>query len=103
METNSAPTVVAQLNDLPIKEVNGAVVYIRDVAHVRDGSPPQTNIVHIDGKRALIMNILKTGSSSTLSIIEGVKARIAYIKDELPPNLVISRGCGPVDLCARGD
>ena len=57
---------------MPIKTVNGAVVYIHDVAHVRDGSPPQTNIVRVDGRRAIMMNILKTGSSSTLDIIKSV-------------------------------
>ena len=61
VETNSAPTVLNELNDLPIKAVNGAVIYIRDVAHVRDGSPPQTNIVRVDGHRAVLMNILKVG------------------------------------------
>ena len=61
------------LNNMPIKTVNGAVVYIRDVAHVRDGNPPQTNIVRVDGRRAIMMNILKTGSSSTLDIIKNVQ------------------------------
>ncbi len=55
-----------QLNDLPIRTVNGAVIYVRDVAHVRDGNPPQTNIVRVDGKRAIMMSIMKTGSASTL-------------------------------------
>ena len=55
IETNSAPTLVQQLNDLPIRTVNGAMIYVRDVAHVRDGSPPQTNIVRVDGKRAIMM------------------------------------------------
>jgi multidrug efflux pump subunit AcrB len=65
VETNSAPPIVDELNNLPIKAVNGAVIYIRDVAHVRDGSPPQTNIVHVDGKRAIMMSILKIGSASS--------------------------------------
>src|ERR1035438_6918771 len=62
IETNSAPSVVNDLNDLPIKTANGAVIYIRDVAHVRDGNPPQTNIVRVDGRRAVLMSIMKTGS-----------------------------------------
>ena len=90
VETNSSPSVVAELNNLPIKVVNGSVVYIRDVAHVRDGYPPQTNIVHIDGHRALMMSILKTGSSSTLSIIKDIQGKLAYIKDSLPPTLIIT-------------
>jgi multidrug efflux pump subunit AcrB len=90
IETNSAPTLIGQLNDLPIKAVNGAVIYIRDVAHVRDGSPPQTNIVRVDGRRAVLMNILKVGSASTLDIIEGVRTKIAGLTGQLPPQLKIS-------------
>jgi multidrug efflux pump subunit AcrB len=90
IETNSAPDVVNDLNNLPIKAVNGAVIYIRDVAHVRDGSPPQTNIVRVDGKRAILMSILKVGSASTLDIIAGIRAKIDSIKGQLPPQLQIS-------------
>src|SRR5271157_5832605 len=79
IETNSAPSVVNDLNNLPIKAVNGAVIYIRDVAHVRDGYPPQTNIVRVNGSRAILMNIMKTGSSSTLDIIKGVENVLANI------------------------
>jgi multidrug efflux pump subunit AcrB len=89
VETNSAPNIVAQLNNLPIKAANGAIVYIRDVAHVRDGSPPQTNIVRVDGQRAAVMNVMKTGSSSTLDIIKGVYEKLASIKGQLPPNLQV--------------
>ena len=89
IETNSAPSVVNDLNNLPIKSVNGAVIYIRDVAHVRDGSPPQTNIVRVDGHRAILMSIMKTGSSSTLDINKGVHERLASIKGQLPPQLQI--------------
>ncbi|MGB6974152.1 MAG: efflux RND transporter permease subunit [Terracidiphilus sp.] len=89
VETNSAPELVEQLNNLPIKTVNGAVIYIRDVAHVRDGNPPQTNIVRVDGKRAILMNVLKTGSASTLDIIRGVRERLAAVKSQLPPQLKI--------------
>jgi multidrug efflux pump subunit AcrB len=89
VETNSAPKILDELNDLPIKAVNGAVIYIRDVAHVRDGNPPQTNIVRVDGHRAVLMNVLKTGSASTLDIIKGVLDKLAYIKGELPPTLQI--------------
>jgi multidrug efflux pump subunit AcrB len=92
VETNSAPTLLDALNNLPIKTVNGAVVYIRDVAHVRDGSPPQTNIVRVDGHRAIMMNILKTGSSSTLDIIKGVRDIISNpsMIGQLPPQLKIA-------------
>jgi multidrug efflux pump subunit AcrB len=90
IETNSAPAVVNDLNNLPIKAVNGAVIYIRDVAHVRDGSPPQTNIVRVNGSRAILMSIMKTGSSSTLDIIKGVQNVLANIKGQLPPQLKIN-------------
>ena len=89
IETNSAPAAIADLNNLPIKAVNGAMIYIRDVAHVRDGSPPQTNIVRVNGNRGVLMSIMKTGSSSTLDIIKGVHERLASIKGQLPPQLQI--------------
>jgi multidrug efflux pump subunit AcrB len=72
VETNSAPTTIEGLNDLPIRKVNGAMVYVRDVAHVRDGFPPQTNIVRVDGQRAALITILKNGNASTLDIIKGI-------------------------------
>jgi multidrug efflux pump subunit AcrB len=90
IETNSAPSVVNDLNDLPIKAVNGAMIYIRDVAHVRDGYPPQTNIVRVNGSRAILMSVLKTGSSSTLDIIKGVQSVLANMKGQLPPQLKIN-------------
>ena len=90
IETNSAPRVVADLNDLPIKAVNGAMIYIRDVAHVRDGYPPQTNIVRVNGSRAILMSVMKTGSSSTLDIIKGVQNVLVNIKGQLPPQLKIN-------------
>jgi multidrug efflux pump subunit AcrB len=90
VETNSAPLVVDDLNNLPIKAVNGAVIYIRDVAHVRDGFPPQTNIVRVNGSRAILMSIMKTGSSSTLDIIKGVQTVLVNIKGQLPPELQIN-------------
>jgi multidrug efflux pump subunit AcrB len=90
VETNSAPLAVNDLNNLPIKTVNGAVIYIRDVAHVRDGNPPQTNIVRVDGKRAILMNIMKTGSASTLDIIRDVHEKLESIQGQLPPQLRIN-------------
>jgi multidrug efflux pump subunit AcrB len=90
IESNSAPSVIDDLNNLPVKAVNGAVVYIRDVAHVRDGNPPQTNIVRVDGKRAIMMSIFKTGSSSTLDIIKGARDKIDNMRGGLPPELRIN-------------
>ncbi|MGB8259850.1 MAG: efflux RND transporter permease subunit [Terracidiphilus sp.] len=90
VETNSSPEVVDELNNLPIRQVNGATIYVRDVAHVRDGSPPQTNIVRVDGSRAILMSIMKIGSSSTLDIISGVKKKLTEISGQLPPQLQIN-------------
>ena len=66
--------MVDELNNLPVKQVNGATIYMRDVAHVRDGSPPQRNVVRMDGRRAVLMTVLKSGSASTLDIVDSVKA-----------------------------
>jgi multidrug efflux pump subunit AcrB len=92
VETNSSPSLVEQLNDLPIKSVNGTIVYIRDVAHVRDGNPPQTNIVRVDGRRAIMMNIMKIGSNSTLNIIKGVREVITspVVLGQLPKSIKIT-------------
>ena len=87
---NNAPKDIDALNDLPIKTVNGSMVYIRDVAHAHDGNPPQTNIVHVNGQRSVLMSVLKSGAISTLSIISGIKDKLAEIKPQLPENLEIA-------------
>ena len=90
VELNASPKVIAQLNDLPVRKVNGTIVTVRDVAYVHDGSPPQTNIVRMDGARAVMMTIQKAGSASTLDIIAGVKHLLPRIKQTLPPGVDIS-------------
>jgi CzcA family heavy metal efflux pump len=90
LQLNNAPSDINDLGGLPIKTVNGTTVYIRDVAHVRDGAPPQTNIVHVDGNRSVLMTVLKNGSASTLAIIAGVKQKIADAKDSLPDTLEVT-------------
>jgi multidrug efflux pump subunit AcrB len=90
IQLNNAPSVISELGDLPIKAVNGAMVYVRDVATVRDGNPPQTNIVHVEGSRSVLMQVLKNGSVSTLAIIQGVKDRVEQLKSVIPPNLRIN-------------
>src|ERR1700759_3357474 len=87
VETNSAPSTIAGLNDLPIRQVKGAMVYIHDVAHVRDGFPPQTNIVRVDGQRASLLTILKNGGASTLDIIKGIYGKLPVLAQTLPPQL----------------
>ncbi len=90
LETNSAPTTIEGLNNLPIRQVNGAMVYIHDVAHVRNGFPPQTNIVRVDGQRASLLSIIKTGNASTLNIVKGILAKVDSLKPQLPPQLKIT-------------
>jgi multidrug efflux pump subunit AcrB len=84
---NSTPTTVEGLANLPIKQVNGATVYIKDVASVSDGFIPQTNIVRQDGRRGVLLSVLKSGSASTLSVVQGVLAMLPRIASGLPSNL----------------
>jgi multidrug efflux pump subunit AcrB len=90
IQLNNAPSLIDDLGNLPIKTTNGAIVYIRDVAQVRDGYPPQTNIVHVDGNRSVLMQVLKNGAVSTLAIIDGIKRKAQEIKTILPENLNIA-------------
>jgi CzcA family heavy metal efflux pump len=90
LQLNNAPSDIHALGDLPVRTVNGTTVYIRDVAHVRDGNPPQTNVVHVDGSRSVLMTVLKNGSASTLAIIEGVKQKLKEAKDSFPDTLEIA-------------
>jgi len=101
IQLNNSPLRMQDLGDLPIKTVNGAMVYIRDVASVRDGNPPQTNIVHVDGNRSVLMMVLKAGSTSTLDIIAGVKQKVIEVKDSLPEALKIGF-IGDQSLFVRG-
>jgi len=86
---NNSPLRIQDLGNLPIKTVNGAMVYVHDVATVRDGNPPQTNIVHVDGNRSVLMMVLKAGSISTLDIIAGIKKKVIEVRDSLPDALKI--------------
>ncbi|MGH9758567.1 MAG: efflux RND transporter permease subunit, partial [Candidatus Acidiferrales bacterium] len=89
VDMNGAPQTIAELNDLPIKTVNGATIYVHDVANVRDGYPPQTNIVRVNGQRSALMVILKSGNASTLDIVSNVKKKLPIIAAGLPPTLKI--------------
>ena len=84
---NGSTRTIDELNDLPIKTVDGAPIYIRDVAHVRNGYPPQTNIVRVDGQRSVLMTVQKTGDVSTLDIITRVKAAVARALPGMPAGL----------------
>jgi multidrug efflux pump subunit AcrB len=84
---NDSPSAIAAFNDLPIKTVNGTVIYMRDVAHVHDGNPPQTNVVKVDGKNAVLLSVVKAGATSTLSIISGIKRLLPSVANTLPSSL----------------
>ena len=89
VKLNDAAETIDELNNLPIKTANGATIYIHDVGHVRDGSPPQQSIVHVDGVRAVLTTILKVGSASTIAIVRGVKDLLPKLKETLPPDFKI--------------
>ncbi len=86
---NSSTLTAAELNDMPIKTIGATTVYIKDVAHVRDGFQVQTNIVHSNGKRGVLLSILKAGGASTLDVVSDVMAALPQIKTTLPPDLKI--------------
>ena len=84
---NASPVVLDKINDLPVKKINGTVIYVHDVAYVHQGSPPQTNMVRVNGARAVLMTILKAGSASTLDVIDGVKSVLPRVEQSLPSSL----------------
>ena len=86
---NAAPQTIAQLNRIPVKTIGSTTIYISDVAWVRDGFPPQTNIVRVNGQRASLLTVQKNGNTSTLSIINGIKSLLPFIKTLVPPALQI--------------
>src|SRR5208282_2496326 len=84
---NASPTLLEKINDLPVKKVNGTIIYMHDVAYVHSGSPPQTNLVRVNGSRAVLMTILKAGAASTLSVIDGIKSLLPRVEESLPSSL----------------
>jgi CzcA family heavy metal efflux pump len=90
VKLNGSPQQIDELNNAPIRTVNGVTIYIRDVAHVHDGSPPQTNVVRVNGQRAVLMSILKIGDASTLDIVDTLKGMLPAIRAAVPPNLEIN-------------
>ena len=89
VKMNNSPDALDTLNNIPIKVRNGVVTYVRDVAHVHDGFEVQPNIVRADGKRAVLLQILKNGNSSTLDIIKAVKEKLPEMQAAAPPGLRI--------------
>ena len=84
---NASPVLLDQINDLPVKKVNDTVTYVRDVAFVHEGSPPQTNMVRVNGSHAVLMTILKAGAASTLDVIAGIKSLLPRARESLPAGL----------------
>ncbi len=90
VEMNGSPRTVAELNELPVKTTNGTTIYMKEVAHVRDGFAPQTNIVRANGQRGVLMSIYKTGGTSTLEVVSRVKEILQYYSSSLPEGLHLS-------------
>src|SRR5438128_8231599 len=91
VEMNGSPRTVNELNDLPVKTVNGATIYMKDVAHIRDGFSPQTNAVLANGQRGVLMSIYKTCNASTLDIVDRVKAMLEYNKGQYPAGMKVNQ------------
>jgi multidrug efflux pump subunit AcrB len=87
---NAAPQTIADLNRIPIKTIGGTTIYMKDVAWVRDGFPPQTNIVRVNGQRSVLLTIQKAGNASTLNVISAIKNLLPQIKTTIPPQLQIA-------------
>jgi multidrug efflux pump subunit AcrB len=90
IDMNGSPPTISALNDIPVRTVNGATTYLREVAHVRDGFSPQTNIVRQNGHRGVLMSVMKNGSASTLSIVDSLRALLPSARASLPPDLTIT-------------
>ncbi|HEY2020992.1 efflux RND transporter permease subunit [Paraburkholderia sp.] len=90
VDMNGSPSTIEGLNDIPVRTVNGATTYLREVAHVRDGYSPQTNIVRQNGHRGVLMSVLKNGNASTLSIVDSLKALLPGARASLPDDLQIT-------------
>jgi multidrug efflux pump subunit AcrB len=89
IKLNASPTQIEELNNMPVRAKNGTLTYIHDVAHVRDGYSPQTNMVRVDGRRSVLMSVLKTGKSSTIGIIDSIYRKLPLIRASLPSALKI--------------
>lgn len=98
---NSSPLTLEGLANIPVRQINGATVYIRDVASVSDGNVPQTNIVRQDGKRGVLISVLKSGSASTLDVVSGIRKLFPRIRVTTPPELKI-KTIGDQSVFVRG-
>ena len=89
VEMNASPTTIGEIGDIPIKSSSGAIVYVRDIGSVRDGFTPQTNVVHQDGQRGVLLSVYKSGVASTLKIVDTIRERLPQLLTTLPPDLKI--------------
>ncbi len=87
---NASPRTIREMNDLPVKVVGNSTIYLRDVATVSDGAPPQTNIVRQDGQRGVMFSVLKAGTASTIDVVNGIRAALPRIAQTVPPELKIT-------------
>jgi CzcA family heavy metal efflux pump len=90
LQLNGAPSVIEELGRLPVKVINGSTIYLGDVAEVHDGNAPQTNIVHVDGGRSVLMSVLKNGSASTLAIVDSIREQLTTLKASWPEALKVT-------------
>jgi len=90
VDLNNAGETIEEINNMPVKAVNGGTVYLRDVAHVRDGSNVQNNIVHVDGNRAVLSTVLKNGKASTIDVVDGIKNILPVLRQQMPPELKVN-------------
>ncbi len=89
LQLNNAPAAIADLGNIPIRTVSGTTILMKDIANVRDGAGPQTNVVHVDGNRSVVMSVLKNGTTSTLAIVDGIRAKLDQIRPSFPEALKV--------------
>jgi multidrug efflux pump subunit AcrB len=89
IKLNASPTQIEDLNNMPVRAQNGTVTYVHDLAHVRDGYSPQTNMVRVDGRRSVLMSVLKTGKASTIDIIDSINQKLPQVRGSLPSSLKV--------------
>jgi CzcA family heavy metal efflux pump len=89
VQLNGSPDTIDALNDLPVRTANGATIYLKEIAHVRDGFSPQTNVIRMDGERGVLLSVIKNGSASTLQIVDTLKKQLPDMAKSLPPELNI--------------
>src|ERR1700723_3633515 len=89
IKLNASPTQIEDLNNMPVRAQNGTVTYVHDLAHVRDGYSPQTNMVRVDGRRSVLMSVLKTGKASTIDIIDSINKKLPQVRGSLPSSLKV--------------